>query len=48
MPDAPTILLSNIYGWFVRMERGAYALSDGGRVALIPWKAQLREVFRER
>ena len=41
MPDAPKILLSNVYGWFVRVERGVYALSDAGRAALVRWKAHL-------
>jgi hypothetical protein len=34
LPDAPKILLRNVYGWFVRVERGLYALSDDGRAAL--------------
>jgi hypothetical protein len=33
VPDAPKILLSNVYGWFVRIERGVYALSETGRAA---------------
>jgi hypothetical protein len=37
MPDAPRILLSNVYGWFVRVERGVYGLTDLGRAALIRW-----------
>jgi hypothetical protein len=41
MPDAPKILLSNVYGWFVRVERGVYTLSDGGKAALVRWKAHL-------
>ena len=41
MPDAPKILLSNVYGWFVRVERGVYSLSDGGKAALVRWKAHL-------
>jgi len=41
MPDAPKILLRNVYGWFVRVERGVYALSDGGKAALVRWKAHL-------
>jgi hypothetical protein len=39
LPDAQKILLRNVYGWFVRVERGLYALSDGGRAALVRWKA---------
>jgi hypothetical protein len=37
MPHAPRILLSNVYGWFVRVERGLYGLTDLGRAALIRW-----------
>jgi hypothetical protein len=40
MPDAPKILLGNVYGWFVRVERGIYALSDSGRAALVRWGEQ--------
>jgi hypothetical protein len=36
-PDAPKILLGNVYGWFVRVERGLSALTDAGWVALIRW-----------
>jgi hypothetical protein len=43
MPDAPKILLNNVYGWFVRVERGVYALSEGGKAALVQWKAHLPE-----
>jgi hypothetical protein len=39
--DAPKILLRNVYGWFVRIERGVYGLSDAGRDALVVWKAHL-------
>ena len=41
MPDAPKILLRNVYGWFTRVERGLYALSDSGRAALAQWQAAL-------
>ena len=34
IPDAPKILLRNVYGWFVRQERGLYALSEQGQAAL--------------
>src|SRR5688572_1166311 len=37
LPDASRIMLSNVYGWFVRVERGVYALTDIGRAALIRW-----------
>ena len=36
-PDAPKILQHNVYGWFERIERGIYGLSDGGRAALVHW-----------
>jgi hypothetical protein len=41
IPDAAKILLRNVYGWFVRVERGVYTLSDGGRAALVRWKTHL-------
>ena len=37
MPDAPKILQRNVYGWFERVERGLYGLTDGGRAALRQW-----------
>jgi hypothetical protein len=37
VPDAPKILLNNVYGWFVRVERGVYALAEPGRAALVRW-----------
>jgi hypothetical protein len=40
-PDAGKILLSNVYGWFVRVERGVYALSEGGKAALVRWASHL-------
>jgi hypothetical protein len=36
-PMAGQILLSNYYGWFERIEKGVYGLSDGGRQALEQW-----------
>jgi hypothetical protein len=41
VPDAPKILLNNVYGWFVRVERGVYGLSDEGRAALVRWPQSL-------
>jgi hypothetical protein len=41
LSDAPKILLGNVYGWFVRVERGVYTLSEGGRTALVRWKAHV-------
>lgn len=37
MPNAPKILLHNVYGWFVRTERGVYDLTESGRQALLRW-----------
>jgi hypothetical protein len=38
-PDAPKILQRNVYGWFARIERGRYGLTDLGRAALARWAA---------
>jgi hypothetical protein len=40
IPDAPKILLHNVYGWFDRAERGVYILTDAGRAALKRWPQQ--------
>ncbi len=40
IPDAPKILLHNVYGWFDRVERGIYVLTDLGRAALKRWPQQ--------
>ncbi|MCB1548310.1 MAG: hypothetical protein KDJ41_10850 [Hyphomicrobiaceae bacterium] len=37
MPDAPKILQRNVYGWFERIERGRYGLTELGRVELERW-----------
>ncbi|MEQ1648425.1 MAG: DUF2161 family putative PD-(D/E)XK-type phosphodiesterase [Hyphomicrobiaceae bacterium] len=37
MPDAAKILRNNVYGWFVRADRGLYGLTEEGRAALIGW-----------
>jgi hypothetical protein len=37
VPEAPKILLNNVYGWFVRIGRGVYDLTDAGRAALVRW-----------
>ncbi len=37
VPDAPKILLRNVYGWFVRIGRGVYALTQEGMTALSRW-----------
>lgn len=43
VPEAPKILQRNVYGWFCKLERGVYALSDEGRAAMVTWKAHLPE-----
>ncbi|MCM2440475.1 hypothetical protein HGO34_12195 [Agrobacterium vitis] len=43
VPDAGKILLSNVYGWFERVERGVYGLTDAGQDALKRWP-QVRAV----
>ncbi|PIO99974.1 DUF2161 domain-containing phosphodiesterase [Pleomorphomonas carboxyditropha] len=40
-PDAAKILQADVYGWFERVERGIYRLTDGGRAALVTWAAYL-------
>jgi len=32
-PAAPAIVLRNVYGWFERVSRGTYRLTDAGRIA---------------
>jgi hypothetical protein len=39
VPDAPKILLRNVYGWFYRIERGIYGLTQAGATALDRWQA---------
>jgi hypothetical protein len=36
-PDAGKILLHNVYGWFIRIERGVYGLAEPGKAALLRW-----------
>lgn len=43
-PDAGKILLHNVYGWFDRIERGIYTLTDAGRTALKRWPQGPSEV----
>ena len=43
IPDAPKILLHNVYGWFERVERGIYSLTDAGGVALKRWPQELAD-----
>ena len=44
IPDAPKILLHNVYGWFDRAERGVYALTEAGHAALKRWPQQPLEI----
>lgn len=37
IPEAGKLLLSNVYGWFERLDRGVYGLTDAGREALRRW-----------
>jgi hypothetical protein len=37
VPNASRILLSNVYGWFTRLERGLYQLTPEGALALARW-----------
>ncbi len=39
-PDAATILARNPYGWFVRLSRGVYGLTEAGETAAEAWLAQ--------
>lgn len=41
---APAILRDNYYGWFQRIERGIYSLSDTGQVALTEHREILDDV----
>ncbi|MBO3759235.1 DUF2161 domain-containing phosphodiesterase [Ciceribacter sp. L1K22] len=38
VPEAGKILLSNVYGWFERLDRGVYGLSAAGQEALQRWR----------
>ena len=40
-PEAAKILQANYYGWFMRIERGVYDLTDAGRAALTTWSNHL-------
>jgi hypothetical protein len=49
IPDAPKILLRNVYGWFSRVERGVYTLTQAGITALHRWPQMLdKNVSRAR
>lgn len=43
-PEAATILQRNVYGWFERIARGRYALTEAGRAALARWPQDLPAV----
>ncbi len=40
-PDAAKILQTNVYGWFERIERGRYGLTQAGSAALVTFAAHL-------
>jgi hypothetical protein len=41
VPRAPAILLRDVYGWFVRVERGIYGLSPKGEAALATYAPEI-------
>lgn len=41
---APKILQDNVYGWFARIDRGVYELTQAGREALLRWPQTLPEI----
>jgi hypothetical protein len=44
IPNASNILRANFYGWFDRVDRGVYGLTDAGRAALKRWPQQPIEI----
>ncbi|GLQ53953.1 DUF2161 domain-containing phosphodiesterase [Devosia nitrariae] len=46
-PNAPKILLHNVYGWFARTDRGIYDLTKAGREALERWPQHLQSTPAE-
>jgi hypothetical protein len=44
VPNAPTILARNVYGWFERAGRGIYVLTEAGRSALVRWPQAVEQV----
>ena len=40
VPNAASILLRNVYGWFARIGRGVYTLTPEGTSALARWPRQ--------
>jgi hypothetical protein len=47
-PDAPKILRRNVYGWFDRLERGVYTLTESGKAALLRWPVGITEAPHSR
>lgn len=45
IPNAARILQDNHYGWFERVDRGVYGLSETGRTALIENSEQVARLF---
>ena len=39
VPNASSIVLRNVYGWFTRIERGLYELTPEGALALAKWSS---------
>jgi hypothetical protein len=39
-PKVPNILRDNVYGWFDRVDRGVYQLTEVGIAALLRWPAE--------
>jgi hypothetical protein len=46
-PDAGRILLHNVYGWFERIERGVYRLTNLGERALLRWPRDIHATANE-
>ena len=40
-PNAGSIMLTNVYGWFERVERGIYRLGPLGEQAIMTWLPEL-------
>jgi hypothetical protein len=41
---AGTMLLADVYGWFIRVDRGLYSLSPKGEAALVTFAAAVTEI----
>ena len=41
VPNATRLMRENHYGWFEKVEKGVYALSDGGKQGLVDWADSL-------